>query len=129
MTWVGAARVMLHLQMEDNEVDVCSHQQVFSSSSFSSVFFPAGSSPHLTGCAMEALRAFTHKHFQEGVTAAAVPARTAGAAVSLNLTVSTHEPHRADTLVASGRILERKGEVTKNPDTGHQSALFVFLTK
>lgn len=38
VTWVGAARVILHLQMKNKEVEVCSHQQVFSSSCFYSAF-------------------------------------------------------------------------------------------
>ena len=68
--------------------------------------FPAGSSPHLAGGSSEALRAFTQEALQQGVTAAAVPTRTASTAVPLNLAVPAHEPRLADALVASGRLLE-----------------------
>lgn len=77
------------------------------------VYLPAGSGPHLTGCTSESLRAFTHEAVQQSVAAAAVPTWTAGTAVPRNITVPTHESRLANTLVASGHLLEQKPEVIK----------------
>lgn len=71
--------------------------------------FTAGlGSPHLAGGAGEARRAFAHESVQQGVAAPAVPARIAGTAVPLHLTVSAHEARLADTLVAPGQLLGQR---------------------
>ena len=95
------------------------------------VYLPAGSGPHLTGCTSEALRALAHEAVQQGVAAAAVPTWTAGTAVPLDLTVPTHKSRLANTLVASGHLLEQKPEVIKNSalvfhddQSGRASCLF-----
>lgn len=130
VTWVWAARVILHLQMENRKKrHVLTKSQIHLQCKQNTVFvqcsLKAGLDPHLTGCTSEALRAFTHESVQQGVAAAPVPTRTAGTAVPLNLTVSAHESRLANTLVASGHLLAQRQGVSKNSDqSGRASNIF-----